>query len=589
MWRAVTYFILIAIMGMGAAWIADQPGEVTLTWLGREITMDVVVAAGLVVVIVIVIILFISLVKLIMGGPQAFTDFLSVRRERSGYSALSSGMLAVGSGNVKLAAKHAAQANKLLSDEPLTLLLKAQTAQLQGDDEEARRIFDAMLQRSDTELLGLHGLFVEAQRAGDMELARAYAERAVERQPDLPWAGKAVLKLQSASNDWAMVEQTIDRNQRNKLISKPEANKKRAVLKVSQAMDLEKKDEAAALKLAEDAHKLDPNLVPAAVIAGRLLSARGDIRKATRILERTWRKSAHPDIAEVYGDVRAGDSPRDRLKRVRSLASIGFSGDEGAIAVARAAIDAQLWDDARSALETCAQNRPSQRICMLMAEIEQGDKGDTGRVREWLARGVRAPRDPQWTADGYSSASWLPTSPVSGELGAFQWKVPVELIGAEKADDFTLNEPAGPVVDAVIVAAEDTAPVPDEVDIIDVEEVKPEPEVEDKPDGIDVDASDFEKELDAETNKVDGDGDGGSDSKSDDDIIVGKDVAAEKSDSEADTQSDTKAATGSDAKDDKTEEPFVPPRPPDDPGPAKKPEDEDPGFFSSVKDRLSGN
>ena len=46
-------------------------------------------------------------------------------------------------------------------------------------------------------------------------------------------------------------------------------------------------------------------------------------------------------------------------------------------------------------------------------------------VREWLARAVRAPRDPAWTADGIVSDEWEPLSPVTGRLDAFEWKVPV--------------------------------------------------------------------------------------------------------------------------------------------------------------------
>lgn len=529
MWRAVTYFIFIAILGIVAAWIADQPGEVTLTWLGHEISMDVVVALALVVAVVVALILFWSLVKLILNGPQAFTDFLSLRRERSGYSALSSGMLAVGSGNVELANKHAKLANKILADEPLTLLLKAQTAQLSGDNKEARRIFDVMAQRDDTELFGLHGLFIEAQRSGDAELARAYAERAVKRQPDLPWAGKAVLKLQSAVKDWDNVAQTIDRNQRNKLMSKPEANQKRAVLLAAQAVELEDRNEDSALKHAEDAHRLDPELVPAAVIAGRIYASRSDIRKATRILERTWRHSPHPDIAEIYGDVRAGDSPHDRLARVKSLAQIGVWSDEGAVAVARAAIDAQAWEEAREMLAPYLEDRPSARICTLMAEIEQGDTGDTGRVREWLARAVRAPRDPLWTADGFTSVNWLPTSPVTGELGAFQWKVPVELIGSERPVDFAFEGPAGPVVDVEIVEEAD--------------------ESSDEDDG------------DSETPEV-----------ADKDVIVV-------------SEDENMHEESSGENDDSSGEPFVAPRPPDDPGPAKTPDDEGDEFFNSTNER----
>jgi HemY protein len=64
-----------------------------------------------------------------------------------------------------------------------------------------------------------------------------------------------------------------------------------------------------------------------------------------------------------------------------------------------------------------------------MAEIEEVEHGDDGRAREWMARAVHAARDPAWTADGFVSDRWLPVSPVTGRLDAFQWKVPVADIG----------------------------------------------------------------------------------------------------------------------------------------------------------------
>jgi HemY protein len=38
---------------------------------------------------------------------------------------------------------------------------------------------------------------------------------------------------------------------------------------------------------------------------------------------------------------------------------------------------------------------------------------------------LHAAPDPQWTADGYVSDRWLPISPVSGRLDAFEWRVPL--------------------------------------------------------------------------------------------------------------------------------------------------------------------
>src|SRR5262245_27446079 len=65
-----------------------------------------------------------------------------------------------------------------------------------------------------------------------------------------------------------------------------------------------------------------------------------------------------------------------------------------------------------------------------MAALEL-QSGDEGRGREWMARALNAQRDPAWTADGFVSDHWLPISPVTGRLDAFEWKDP--LAGEEHA------------------------------------------------------------------------------------------------------------------------------------------------------------
>jgi HemY protein len=59
-----------------------------------------------------------------------------------------------------------------------------------------------------------------------------------------------------------------------------------------------------------------------------------------------------------------------------------------------------------------------------MAELEMR-QGYEGRAREWMARALTARRDPAWTADGFVSDRWLPVSPVSGRLDAFEWRDPL--------------------------------------------------------------------------------------------------------------------------------------------------------------------
>jgi HemY protein len=190
-----------------------------------------------------------------------------------------------------------------------------------------------------------------------------------------------------------------------------------------------------------EAVKLAPGLVPAAALAGRLLAEAGEARKAGRVLEAAWRTNPHPDIAEAYAHIRSGDSARDRLTRVQALARQSGDNPEGLLAVAHAAIDAREFGAARAALGSLVA-APTRRVALMMAEIEERDSGDIGRARQWTARALHAAHDPAWTADGLVSDKWLPVSPATGRLDAFQWKVPL-------AD---LNPP-GHVIEQAEVAA----------------------------------------------------------------------------------------------------------------------------------------
>jgi HemY protein len=96
--------------------------------------------------------------------------------------------------------------------------------------------------------------------------------------------------------------------------------------------------------------------------------------------------------------------------------------------VARAALEAGELKLARASAEALIRQEPRERAFLLMADIEEAETGEQGRVREWLARALRAPRDAAWVADGYVSERWAPFSPVTGRIDAFEWKVPVERV-----------------------------------------------------------------------------------------------------------------------------------------------------------------
>ena len=436
--RMLLRFVVLTAAAVAATWLAYRPGNLTLEWLGLHIELPLALAVLAGVVGLLLLALVWSLVRRLLHTPGAVTDYFRFRRTRRGHEALSAGMIAVSAGDIATARRQALVAARILPDEPLAKLLEAETAGLEGDARRVKVIYADMLGNPQTEMVALRGLFDAARRSGDAEAARRYAEQALKRNAGVAWASSAMLAIQSAEADWPAVSATIEARRKARLLDDDTARRDRAVVLTAQAMDAEDSEPDAALDLATRAHKLDPALVPAAVIAGRLNIQDGSLRRAARLLEKTWALSPHPDIAAVYAHARTGDSPLDRMKRVRDLLKVARGGEEGAVALAQAAIDARDWKLARQALEDYADERPRARICTLMAEIEEGEFGDKGRTRQWLARAVRAPRDPVWFAHGMTSRKWLPVSPVNGELGAFRWTTPPEALAGpdEEAPGF---------------------------------------------------------------------------------------------------------------------------------------------------------
>jgi HemY protein len=437
MLRLVAYLIAVLAVASGLAWLADRPGQLVVNWQGHEIETSVFHAVVLLTAATAFAIFVWSLLRQLWNGPATVGHFLNRRRQRRGLDALSSGMIAIGAGDRANATRYAIQARKSLPNEPMTHLLRAQAAQLSGDRATARRIFEAMLASPDTEQLGLRGLFVEAQREGAREPAQQYAQRALRLNPKLAWPVDSLFELQCREGNWNGAPETLAAARRNGHIEKPLADRRRAVLLTAQAQALEDTDSEKALTLATEAHSLAPDLVPAAAIAGRILAGKGNTPKAAKIMQKTWTKSPHPDLATAYAYARIGDSPRDRLDRVKQLAALRPYAVESPIAVAIAAIEAHDFDEARHALAPLLEgSRLTQRAATLMARLEREQHGDKGRVREWLARAATAQRDAAWTADGVVAERWAPISPVTGQLDAFTWKVPVERVG--EADEATV-------------------------------------------------------------------------------------------------------------------------------------------------------
>ena len=418
LWR----FALIVLAALGIVWLADRPGSVTIQWLGREIHLSVLV--GIIAAIVLFMLghFVLRLIRAVFRSPHALRGRMRERKKQKAYESLSRGIIAAGAGDAQAAARHAALAGETLGHEPLVKLLGAQAAQLRGDRDEVRRVFEQMADAPDTELLGLRGLFAHARDAADWPAARKHAEAAHRKNSRLPWANAAVLQSLLAHKDFEGAARNVAQQGKLNLLPRSEAVKKQAALLAAAALGVEESDQPKALTLAQEAHALDHSLVPATLVMGRVQIANGQGRKALKALRNTWGQQPHRDLARLVARVENDDAEK-QFERVRDLTGKEPQSSEGQFALAEAAMQAGRHEAAREILQPMLAGAPQASVCGLMASIED-EAGDKVKSREWLARALSAQRDPLWVSDGVASPVWVALSPVTGEIAPAEWKVP---------------------------------------------------------------------------------------------------------------------------------------------------------------------
>ncbi|MDG4574621.1 MAG: heme biosynthesis HemY N-terminal domain-containing protein [Defluviicoccus sp.] len=391
--RWLVFLILTAVLAVVGASVARAPGQVTFEWQGYHIetTAGVLILAliGLVIALLVLDRLFVVIGRArrrLSGGGQE-------RRQRRGYEALSRGLVAVAAGDASTAGKQARRAASLLDNRPLTMLLSAQAAQLQGDDRAAADFFSSLRTMEGTQFLGLRGLLNQAMKREDWGQALSLAEEAHRLNPKSEWVVSTLFDLQKRLGRWRDAEATFDEAVKLKLIPEGHVARERAEIVAGQS---EMGGGAERLRLAAKAFKADPSYTPAAVRYVELLLAEGDFGRAASTVERAWEHDPEPELAELYWRARRCDDAGKKLDAANRLAKRNPENLESRIVLAAAALEARAWDEARATLTPVAGADAVPRVCRLMAALEEGENGDLAAARTWLMRaaGDEAPAAP---------------------------------------------------------------------------------------------------------------------------------------------------------------------------------------------------
>lgn len=427
MTRAVLLAVLILVVALFAAWLKQNPGTVTIEWLGWRADTSMAMLAFLIALVTVLGALIYRFWRFLRALPATLADMLRLRRRRRGYEALSAGMIAAAAGDSGEAQKQARRAESLLEDLSATRLLRAEAARLGGDAATARRTYEELSESPKTALIGLRGLLDQAEAAGDKAEALRLAEKAYRQYPRAPGIAQRLFRLQVDFGQWAAADTTLAEGLRNKVFPPADGKCWRADVLTERSRLAERDgDPDGALNFAREAQQLDPTLVPAIAQFARMLGRQGKERRAQRLLEKAWPQQPHPDIAAAYGALFEGEEPLQRVKRFQRLLSFRPDHPEGHVALAEAALEASLWGEARSHLAQAAEQALTPRICRLFADLEEAEHGDVAESRSWLERAVSAEPDSAWVCEncGTVAGAWAARCDNCGDFDTMTWRTP---------------------------------------------------------------------------------------------------------------------------------------------------------------------
>ena len=430
--KIVLFIGIVAGLAFGAGWLLESEGGVRVSIASTEFTLgplESVIAALVILFAMWILLKLVSLgvaiLRFMNGDETALSRWWGRNRERRGYEALSDGMLALASGEGRLAMNKAARAESYLQRPDLTNLLTAQAAEMVGDRAKAEAAYKKLLADDRTRFVGVRGIMKQKLADGDTDTALKLAEKAFALQPKHEDTQDVLLKLQADDGDWAGARKTRGAKLRHGALPRDVHKRRDAVLALSSAKELiEDGTPIERREAAIEANKLSPDLVPAAVMAADQYIADQKPRLASRVIKKAWGAQQHPDLAAVFARIAPDETPAARLKRFGALTKIKPDDPETRMLLAELHIAAEDFPAARRALGDLVETDPTKRSLTLMAAIERGQGAEDSVVTAWLAKALTASPGPQWICDvdGTAYPEWQLVT--IGGFDTLSWKTP---------------------------------------------------------------------------------------------------------------------------------------------------------------------
>ncbi len=432
MLKALWFMAKIALVVGICIWVAERPGSVSIDWLEYRFTLKMGFFLLTCIAAILISLTLYSIIHALLRMPQGIKRHREMQRKVKGYKALTLGLTAVAAGDKKAAHYQAARATGFLpEDQGLPLLLEAQSARLDGREEDAQENFYALMNNKDTAFLGIRGLLQTALDENNHEQALQLARKAHDLNPKQSWVLKIRYNLEIKSREWNDARKTLKRAERIKAFPTDKITSDRVAIALAHAEELLQNGESKeAFTEIKRAYKLAPNFVPASSAMAQHYIEQNNRARAVQIIERAWKSGDHPDLLELWDRVmptKRAKNPLARLKWYERLLTINPQSAQGLLAIAEVAIHDGLWGEARSYLDRAEEICITSKLYELRAALERkSGSGDELAIEKYLKMAQTTEAEPVWVCSetGRIYNSWSPIALPHNSFNTIIWDLP---------------------------------------------------------------------------------------------------------------------------------------------------------------------
>jgi HemY protein len=409
LFKTFFFFVFLVLLGTLIQYTVDTPGIVVFDWYGYEIQTTALFAAICLFMLTLFFFVWGRVWSWFMAAPKNLAVRRDKKREAEGFTTFFKGLDALAAGDGKKAQSLALKTSELLPDKRLPHMIRAEAAQLLGDENEAMYHFKALSEDKNSSFLGLRGLLSQSYKSKHYEAAYEYAQKAYAVKPNSPWVLRIYFEVLLHLQKFEEALDFLEKLDKKAVLTFEESNHHEGFI----CIELAKRNRAQnryreAIKYTNFGLKALPSFTELGELKVEIYREKGDKKKAVETLVDLWQDAPKKEIFALW--LNATNGTKNQLKQAEKITKNFLNTAEGNIALGLAYMENEEWEKAENTFQDALKYATNQFIYSKLLLCAQRQNKDEKIQKKWQEKALNSPSY-QWDMDNHHTAykKWCET------------------------------------------------------------------------------------------------------------------------------------------------------------------------------------